>query len=263
MIDNINDLIKTYSLDQVVDDNSEVLKEHCVKIFSLYSSISSRLKRMNFDEPKAPLVDLASLATNNAVYEGLKDTAYYYLIADAINENEIQLPNIEQNTEVVEQSIDEDKKDLQEIISRELPQLSTRVKELSVPTELHNFINEQIKSKEEEQGIRGIIVEPLKTEDKQVKSTAEKRFVLLNDYGKVAYGPCSSGEICSIRRIIPIGYRVEEFNPNKEYSYKLQSKKELIRENDFSKKNDFNWITFIVIATLIATIVGIIKCYIL
>ena len=115
---------------------------------------------------------------------------------------------------------------------------------------------------------KNILEENKQVLNNNVTQTKEKpnsppKFILLDDYENVVYGPCYTQEAVSMKKNVPYGYKWEEYDSSKEYRFKPMNPKLLGAENNYKKKNDFDWITFIVIATIFATIAGIIKCYIL
>ena len=270
MINNINDLIEVYSLDKQIKDTNPVYRDFAVKVYLVYIFLSNKVKHTEIPTEELPLQDLSSIVNNNLIYVGLRDTAFYFQVADVLKEH----PEVVDEEPKQEEPVEQKQEELQELAEKnaglesELAQVSVKFNNMEMPEDLHNFIESQlsemkVKIEDNKQALRGVTVKPVETKKEQTKSVTQKRFIFLNDCGQVVYGPCSKRETVEICKNIKYGYILREYDPNKDYSYQLMNKKDLIQNYDFHKKNDFDWVTFITIATVVATVIGMIKCYIL
>lgn len=269
MINNVNDLIEIYSLDKPIKDTSPVYRDYAIKVYTLYICISNRIKHMNLNTTKLPMQDVSVIEDNDKLYEGLRDTAFFCKMMSAlVNQPELAgLPP--EKVEKIKQ-VNQDLKELEEEnagIESEVAKISTVVNNANLPKDIHAYVSEQLENVKNtielnKQTLRGAIVKPVESKV-QLKSDSPRRFVFLDDYNRVIYGPCTSIEASEICKSLRGNCRLEEYAPLKDYKYCLMSKNDLLKANDFSAKNDFNWMLILIIGTILLTVVGMIKCYLL
>ena len=254
MINSVDELIEVYHLNKRIPDSNTLFKSCIKNVYSIYIGMENYIKGVNLTKSALTLRDLYSVENNDKIYDGLRDTAFFYRVADLLKEFNIQGLNPISEEKAKEEEICNTSKSIHDYVTKNIGNLESKKSgtQKEIDSELIQKNNDSI---------QGAVVKPLERVSKN--NDCEKRFVLVNDWGEVIYGPCTMLESRPIREYRPYGYTWEKYSKDKEYKFRLKTVKEFERMYYGSKKSSFDWITFITIATTIATIVGMIKCYLI